>query len=79
MKIFFKVEPVTQKARQVGAASRDGVLETAGNDRDEGHMLPFPAERRSRVVFYLSLTALVLFLPIGLPLPYSAADSDMTF
>jgi hypothetical protein len=62
MKIFFKVEPVTQKARQVGAASRDGLLEAAGND-----MLPFPAERRSRVVFYLSLTARLVSANLASP------------
>jgi PPP family 3-phenylpropionic acid transporter len=68
--IFSKVGHVTDEARQVGAARQDPGLKKAGGNQNASHNLPIPAEKGSRIVFYLSLTAFVLFLPIGLHLPY---------
>jgi len=59
-----------QKARQVGAGARNPVEAKAGDVRGEGRVPPIAASRRPHLVFYLSLTAFALFLPIGLHLPY---------
>lgn len=67
---FCNVEPMKQKARHVGAVARNPVEAKAGDVSGEGRVPPLAASRRPHLVFYLSLTAFALFLPIGLHLPY---------